>query len=94
MTFPTRSAAEKVSRGWRKIIIGSSGTLWDEDQEVCDYEDNVDCGDRPYPGGSTSRTSTMTPTTTRRTSTDSSSGPGTTQEEVTSSTARDGTPGD
>ena len=57
---------------WRRYILiwycwlvfrDYSGTLWDEDLEVCNYDDSVDCGDRPRPDGPTKpTTSTSTPT--------------------------------
>merc|ERR1719211_802103 len=44
------------------------GTLWDEDLEVCNYPDSVDCGDRPRPDGPTKlTTSTSTSTSTEKT---------------------------
>ena len=43
--------------------------MWDEDLQVCGYEDSVDCGDRPHPGGDTTSTS---PPTTQSTSTERS----------------------
>ena len=68
-----------------------SGTMWSDDLMTCDYSDHVDCGDRPYPDGSTSphpptttersttteRTTTMEKTTTteKETSTSSTGGP-------------------
>merc|ERR1719317_1632392 len=46
-----------------------SGTLWNEVYYDCDYEDLVDCGDRPRPGST--RPSTVEPSTTITTSTTS-----------------------
>ena len=31
-----------------------SGTMWSDEIMTCDFTDHVDCGDRPYPDGSTS----------------------------------------
>jgi len=75
-------------------ICCGEGTLWDEDLQVCGYEDSVDCGDRPHPGGSTpasttERTTSTEPTRESTTVTDMT----TTSYGVTSSTERDGNHG-
>ena len=43
-----------------------SGTMWNDDVMTCDYTDHVECGNRPYPDGSTQPqpTSTTEKTTT------------------------------
>merc|ERR550539_1884761 len=53
------------------------GTLWDEDLEVCNYPDSVDCGDRPRPDGPTK------PTTSTSTSTEKTTPPASSTEKTT-----------
>jgi len=53
-------------------ICCGEGTLWDEDSEVCDYGDSVDCGDRPRPDGTTKPTTSTSTEKTTSTSTDKS----------------------
>jgi len=59
----------------------AEGTLWDDVYHDCDYEDHVDCGDRPLPGST--RPSTVSPTST---STSSSSTTMSTSAETTATT--------
>ena len=62
------------------VFLDYSGTLWDEDLEVCNYDDSVDCGDRPRPDGPTK------PTTSTSTSTDKTTPPASTTTDKTTMT--------
>ena len=50
------------------VFLDYSGTLWDEDLEVCNYSDSVDCGDRPRPDGPTKPTTSTSASTEKTTS--------------------------
>jgi len=65
------------------------GTLWNEVYYDCDYEDLVDCGDRPRPGST--RPSTVEPSSTTTTTTQTTS-PGT-SETTPTPIVTDTTPG-
>ena len=56
--------------------------MWDDVYSDCDYTDNVDCGDRPYPDGSTSP---HPPTTSTSSSTSSTLSASSTSSTLTSS---------
>ena len=63
------------------LYIPVLGTLWNDVYHDCDYEDHVDCGDRPLPGST--RPSTVSPTST---TTSSSSTTMSTSAETTATT--------
>ncbi|MCL4126707.1 UNVERIFIED_CONTAM: hypothetical protein GTU68_063197 [Idotea baltica] len=39
----------ECSSGLAYSLTCQDGTLWDEENNVCNFPDNVDCGDRPSP---------------------------------------------
>ena len=60
-------------------FIETLGTMFDDVYSDCDFTNNVDCGDRPYPDGSTSphppTTSSAISTTTSFSTTSTSTSP-------------------
>lgn len=65
-----------------------SHLLYDEEFKVCDFEENVECGDRPRPGSTTTKeTTTSKPTTTSKSTTTSKPSTSTTQTTPESTTS-------
>ena len=72
------------------LCLVLTGTMWSEELMTCDYSDHVNCGDRPYPDGSTSphpstTTEQITTTEEEETTITEKTTPTTTEEVTTSS---------